>query len=101
MDHMARNRTPGNAVAVYLGKEKVFQYESGYADLENQKTLTGNELYNIYSCSKITTVTAGVQLLEKGLYLLSDPLYEYIPEFREMYIKTAEGLKKAENPITV
>ena len=98
---MAQNRTPGNAVAVYLGKEKVFQYESGYADLENQKTLTGNELYNIYSCSKITTVTAGVQLLEKGLYLLSDPLYEYIPEFREMYIKTAEGLKKAENPITV
>ena len=55
MDHMAADRTPGNAVEVYLGGEKVFQYEAGYADLENKIPLTGNEMYNIYSCSKVTT----------------------------------------------
>lgn len=102
MDHMAAERTPGNAVEVYLDGRKVFQYVSGYSDLENQIPLTGEEMYNIYSCSKITTVTAGVQLLERGKILLTDPLYDYIPEFREMYVKTAEGgLKKAENPITI
>ncbi len=102
MDHMAANRTPGNAVEVYLGGKKVFQYEAGYSDLENKIPLAGNEMYNIYSCSKVTTVTAGTQLLERGKILTTDPLYDYMPEFREMYIKTADGnIKKAQKPITV
>ena len=102
MDHMARERTPGNAIEVYLAGKKVFRYVSGYSDLENEILLTGEEMYNIYSCSKVATVTAGVQLLERGKILLTDPLYEYIPEFREMYVQTPEGdVKKAENAITV
>lgn len=102
MDHMAAERTPGNAVEVYLGGKKVFQYFAGYADLENQISLTGEEMYNIYSCSKITTVTAGTQLLECGKILLGDPLYEYIPEFRHMYVKTPDGgVREAQNPITI
>lgn len=102
MDYMAYNRTVGNAVEVYYRGKSVFQYASGYSDLENKVQLNGDELFYIYSCSKITTVVAGTQLLEQGHFLLNDPLYEYIPEFREMYIKTTEGnLKKAETPITV
>lgn len=102
MDFMARERTPGNAVEVYLEGKSVFRYASGYSDFENKIPLTGEEMYNIYSCSKVTTVTAGAQLLEQGKFLLTDPLYDYIPEFREMYVKTPEGdLKKAKNPITV
>lgn len=102
MDHMAQERTPGNAIEVYLAGKKVFQYVSGYSDLENEIPLTGEEMYNIYSCTKIATVTAGVQLLEQGKILLTDPLYDYIQEFREMYVKTPEGdVRRAENAITI
>ena len=102
MDRMSAERSPGNAIVVYLGGEKVFQYVSGFSDLENRIPLDGGEMYNIYSCSKITTVTAAAQLLERGQIMLSDPLYEYIPEFRRMFFKTQEGeLREAETPITV
>lgn len=102
MDDMAAFRTVGNAAEVYLDGKKVFSYVSGYSDQENMIPLTGDEMYNIYSCSKVTTVTAGTQLLERGKILLNDPLYDYIPEFREMYIKNEDGnLIKARNPITV
>ncbi len=102
MDYMTRERSPGNAVAVYLDNKLVFRYESGYADWENKIALTGDEMVNIYSCSKVATVTAGLQLLERGAFLLSDPLYEYIPEFREMYIEDKNGnLHRAQNPIKV
>ena len=89
LDHMAAERSPGNAVAVYQGGKLVYKYASGYADLETKTPLTGDELFNIYSCSKVTTVTAGMQLLERGRFLLTDPLYEYIPEFRHMHVRTA------------
>ena len=99
---MSAERTPGNVVTVYQGGKLVYQYASGYADLESETPLTGNELFNIYSCSKITTVTAGVQLLERGAFLLSDPLYEYMPEFRDMYVRQADGeIVKAANPIRI
>lgn len=102
MDHMAKNRTVGNSVAVYFKNTLVFEYHSGYSDLENQTPLNGNEFYNIYSCSKVATVTAAMQLLEKGIFLLSDPLGEYIPEFSEMYIKDTDGsLRRAKNPIRI
>ena len=102
MDYMAKERTPGNAIIIYLGGKRVFQYASGYADLESGTPLTGEEYFNLYSCSKIATVTAGLQLLEKGRFLLTDPLCEYIPEFREMYLRTDSGeLVRAKNPITI
>ena len=102
LDHMAAERSPGNAVAVYQGGKLVYEYASGYADLESKTPLKGDELFNIYSCSKVATVTAGVQLLERGQFLLTDPLYEYIPEFRHMQVRTASGhVVPAQNPITI
>lgn len=102
MDYMAAERTPGNAVEVYLDGKKVFQYASGYSDLESKTLMTGEELFNIYSCSKVAAVTAGTQLLEQGKILLNDPLYDYIPEFKEMYVKQEDGsMVKAKNPITI
>ena len=62
MDHLTRTKVPGNAICIYLGGQKVFEYASGYADLETQTPMTGRELMNIYSCSKVTTVTAAAQL---------------------------------------
>lgn len=102
MDTMADKRTPGNAIQIYYKGNKVYQYAAGYADLERQIPLSGEEYFNIYSCSKIATVTAALQLLEQGKFLLSDPLYEYIPEYRTMYVKLPSGeLKKAKNFITI
>lgn len=101
MDFMVREKTPSNAIEVYLDSKPVFKYATGYSSLENKEKLTGYEYFNIYSCSKIATVTAGMQILEQGKFLLSDPLYEYIPEFREMYVKSEDGIKKAQNIITI
>lgn len=102
MDHMAAERTPGNAIEVYVKGKKVFQYACGYSDLESQTPMTGEEYFNIYSCSKVTTVTAAAQLLERGKFLLSDPLYDYIPEFKDMSVKRVDGeVVQAKNQITI
>ena len=102
MDGMSRTHSPGCAAEVYLGGERVFRYACGYSNLENRIPMTGEELFNIYSCSKVTTAVAGMQLLERGVFLLSDPLYEYIPEFRHMTVRNGDGtVRAAENPITM
>ncbi len=101
MNQLTQWRIPGNAAVAYMGKEKVFSFSSGFADVASQEFMTPAHLINIYSCSKLVTVTAALQLCEKGLLKLEDPLYAFIPEFRKMQVKSAEGLKEAASPITI
>ncbi len=99
---VADGYAPVNSVLVYLEGNKVFDYSCGYSDVQNQIPMTGREYVFLYSCSKITTVTAALQLLEQGCFLLDDPLYEYIPEFRQMCYKDKEGnILTAKNYITI
>lgn len=101
MDSLTEWIIPGNSVVIYKDGKKVFEYSSGYSDLEKKIKKTGEEQLYIYSCSKVATVTAALQLYEQGKFLLSNPLYEYLPEFKKMYVKDGDRIKAAENPITI
>ena len=101
MDSLTEWIVLGNSVVIYKDGKKVFEYSSGYSDLEKKIKKTGEEQLYIYSCSKVATVTAALQLYEQGKFLLSDPLYEYLPEFKKMYVKDGDRIKAAENPITI
>lgn len=93
---------PGNTISVYKDGKNVYKYSCGYSDIENKKPMVGDEMVYLWSCSKVITVTAALQLFEKGLFLLDDPLYEYIPEYRDMWIKKENGdIVKAKKPITM
>lgn len=102
LDHLTGWRIPGNCVSVCLENREVFTYASGYENYEERIETSGKKLYNIFSCSKPATVTAALQLYEKGYFRLDDPLYDFIPEYRHMKIRMADGtLADATKPITL
>ena len=92
---------PGFDMLIYKGGKCIWRYMNGYSDYENKIPMKGDERYNIYSASKPITVTAAMQLYEKKGFKLDDALYEYLPEFRDMTVKTEDGLRKAKNIIRV
>lgn len=79
----------------------VFRYSSGYSDEARTKPVNGSERYNLYSCSKLITCTAALQLMEKGLLRLDDALYDYLPEFRKMKKITDGRTENVKNTITL
>ncbi len=102
MDYLTECKVPGNSIVIYHKHKEVYRYSAGYSDLENKIKMQGDELLNIYSCSKVATVTAALQLYEKGAFLLDDPLYDFLPEYRNMNIKYDNGdVIKAKSPITI
>lgn len=102
MDRLTSWRIPGNSISICIDNKEVFSYQSGFDSVEKRTKMNSDKLFNIYSCSKIATVTAALQLLEKGYFLLDDPLFDFIPEYREMYIKDSSGdITKATYPITL
>ena len=92
---------PGFDLIVYKDGQCVLRHMGGYADPENKIPMGGKEKYHIYSCSKLFTCVAAMQLWEKGLFSLEDKLCDYLPAFTEMTVKTEDGTRKAENPITI
>ena len=92
---------PGFDLAVYKDGETILRHTGGYSDLENKIPVNGKERYNIYSCSKVITCAAAMQLWEKGLFSLDDKLSDYMPEFSEMTVKTPDGIVPAKNPIYI
>jgi len=98
LDHLTSWRIPGNSIIVNMAGEDVFSYSSGYASLEGKIPMDSDKIINIYSSSKVLTAVAALQLYEKGEFKLDDPLYDFIPEYGEMYLKNGE---KAKKPITL
>ena len=100
-DELLSLGVPGFDLMVCKDGECVLRHMNGYSDVENKVQMNGKERYYMYSCSKVITCTAALQLWEKGMFSLEDMLSDYLPEFREMTVSTTEGLKKAENPILI
>lgn len=81
---------PGVDCMVYKEHTPIFRYYRGMKDLENCIQMTGNEIYIIFSMTKMITCTAALQLYEKGKFLLNEPVSKYMPEFEKMQVAANE-----------
>lgn len=102
MDSLTNWIIPGNSIKIIFENKEVFSYQSGFEDIKNNIPMSEKPLFNIYSCSKPVTVTAALQLYEKGCFLLDDPLYNFISEYKNIYINKPNGDKvKPKKPVTL
>lgn len=92
---------PGYDCIVLKDGEPIFRRTKGYSNLEDKIPMKGDERYNIYSCSKLITCVAALQLYEKGLLGLDDKLSDYIPEYSQMQVRCEGGSRAAQNPILI
>lgn len=86
---------------VYYKGNEVYHRRAGFSDYEKTKPLGTDQWFNIYSASKLMTVTAVLQMVESGTLRLQDRLGDIFPEFSHMRVKTEQGITDAVTPITI
>lgn len=76
--------------AAIIDKNGVTQYEKfwGVRDLESQKDLDGETIFGLASVTKSFTALAIMQMEERGILKLDDPVSRYVPEFTNKNQKT-------------
>ena len=84
----------------------LYENYAGFADIENKKPVTADSLFRMASMSKIPMYTTLMMLYEQGRFLMSDPLYEYFPEWKNStkLVKKDNGeivRLPVEHPITI
>ena len=101
IDEFAAMGVPSIDISVRLHGEEIYRRMEGYSDAAKTKPVNGRERYNVYSCSKPITVTAAMQLWERGKLGLEDKLSDYLPEFYAMNVREGGEVRPAKREITI
>ena len=72
---------PGLSIAVVKNDSIVYSKGFGWADEPREIRAAPNTVYHWWSCTKIVTAFAILQLQEKGRLSLNDPIVRYLPFF--------------------
>ena len=82
LDHqLSKHNTPGLQYYFFDKDSIIYSYEGGLADIINQQKVTENTTFNAYSVTKTFTALSILQLTEKGMFGLDDPVSDYLPDF--------------------
>jgi D-alanyl-D-alanine carboxypeptidase len=82
---VASNNPPGLSVVVVKDGKMVYNRAFGLADGPRQIVATPETVYHWWSMTKIPTAIAIMQLQEKGLLDIDDPVEKYLPFFQVEY----------------
>lgn len=84
---MVEQNVIAGATVIISRKGKLAYSESfGKSNVDSQRDMTTNDLFKIASMSKVITSVAVLQMYEKGLFLLDDPISKYITELEKMEV---------------
>jgi CubicO group peptidase (beta-lactamase class C family) len=104
-DHMhglVDQKKLAGVVTLLARKGKVVNLDAyGRANAGVEAPLRPDAIFRIASMTKPITGVAMMQLYEKGLWKLDDPVAKHIPEFAGLKVKTAGGLVEQVRPMTM
>ena len=92
---------PSCDILIRKDHKVLFRSMYGHSDYEKKVPLTGNETYCMYSCSKTLTSCAVMQLIERGLLSPDDPVYSYLPAYKELKVLENGVLRPARTTLTI
>ena len=96
----------GCQITVVRGGHVAYQHSLGLMDRERNTPMADDAIFRIYSMTKPIASVALMQLYERGLFQLFDPVRRYIPEWSTQKVGLVQGdgsvtLVKPERPMNM
>lgn len=67
-------------------RQVVYRHMMGYADYEEETPLSDKNLFRLFSATKVITMTAVLQLIERGKLSFNDEVRMYLPEYDRLLV---------------
>ena len=67
--------------------EIIYRHMNGTVDFEHKKPVSKDQLYIMFSMTKIQTMTAIMQLVEQGKISLEDEVSKYLPAYKNLLVE--------------
>jgi CubicO group peptidase (beta-lactamase class C family) len=104
--HISSGRPVGALTVVYHKGQVAHWSAQGFRDRERGKRITDDTIFRIYSMTKPIASVALMQLYERGLVQLDDPVHRYIPSWEQLRVYQSGSYPEfqttpCERPMTV
>ena len=93
LNHLPAEGVPGCEMVVWKDHREIYRHTAGEAK--------GGETYWLYSATKVLTMTVTMQLIEKGVLRLSDPVSEYLPAYSCLTVQDGDTVRPAKTVLTL
>ncbi len=80
---------PGYSLLISRHFNELVYLQHGLADVERSRPVQRDTVFRIYSMTKPVTSAALMQLWERDLFNLDDPVHQYIPEWSDLQVYDA------------
>ncbi len=98
--YIDQGKIAGNVTIVARGHQIAHFEAQGYMDVETKKPMQKDAIFRIASMTKLMTSIAILMLYEEGHFLLTDPIQQYLLEFKDLMILDAKTNFDLQNPKT-
>ena len=85
-EYVSDGKVPGGSFLVAKEGKIVYEYSAGYRTSKNEIPYQSDDIYRIASMTKAVTCVAIMQLYEQGKIGLDDPVYKYIPAYKNQVV---------------
>jgi CubicO group peptidase (beta-lactamase class C family) len=104
--YVVPGKLPGCQITVVRGGHVAYHRSLGLRDRERQLPMADDTIFRIYSMTKPIASVALMQLYERGLFQLLDPVHRYIPEWRTLQVAETQpdgsvALVRPQRPMNV
>ena len=87
-----QNNTAGGVALVFHKGKIVLDKAYGYADIRAKAPMQTNSMFRIASMTKAIVSIGVLQLVDKGIVQLDDPIEKYIPAFTKQKVAIIKGV---------
>ncbi len=94
-EHVRAGDLAGAATLVMLNGKVVANDAFGYSDLGAKKLMKRDTIFQVMSMTKPVTAAAVMICVERGLLGLDDPVEMYLPQFKDIQVKSQDGSLRA------
>jgi len=89
--YVAQGKIAGCQITVRRNGHVAYHRSIGLMDREKDRPMADDAIFRIYSMTKPIASVALMQLYERGMFQLTDPVYRYIPQWRALRVSEPQA----------
>ena len=101
LDSIPSLGVPGCDMAIYQNHKQLYRHSAGFRDADKTQPVKPDDTYWLFSCTKLFTTCAAMQLIERGEMNLDDPVSDYLPAYAHMTVKDGDKVRPAKRVMTI
>ena len=99
LNALAPEKIPGCDIEIRQCYQPIYRHAAG-AGREGTPVM-GDEIYWLYSSTKLFTATATMQMIERGAFQLDTPVAEFLPEYANLTVRDGDQIRPARTTLTI